>query len=451
MGPPPKPSSTACRIARGAVYCDKDFWHRSVAWFLDQKEKLGTQQDKQPQEHLVKPKKTPRWASTAPPTRVQPARAAKGKGKRYAEDMESDGQSVATAVSKKAKTVKVSTLRPAPIAKAKSTATPSSDYVLDPAWATASLSTFQAALDTLLEGKRATLGRSRFWSTCLSTSTSTTAEALDSQWCPIVALPLACTERQFCAHGTCNPPLSLRSLPSLSSLSSSSSSSSSSSLAAKATSLAPVAVMSPVTPLTTPWDTPPVTPPADSVRFQAKPFAELRHVQERTVAVAGLRFAVDMCNGMLRTAHDQVLAVKALLPALQGIQLLGREVVQRVQRPVEVLGQHGLVKRVRRQAAARIAAGKVFVGPAGAIEVAAGRDVKDAATDGQKHGATVLAVKGPEGVGGVGAEDGGRRVFGERRRRRRAEDAVESVEDDGGEEGVEGSDEGGPGQATSAF
>ncbi|ERT01348.1 hypothetical protein HMPREF1624_02593 [Sporothrix schenckii ATCC 58251] len=306
MGPPPKPSSTACSIARGAVYCDKDFWHRSVAWFLDQKEKLGTQQDEQPPEHLVKPKKTPRWASMAPPTRVQPARAAKGKGKRYAEDMDSDGESVATAVSKKAKTaktVKVTTLRPAP--KAKSTATPSSDYVLDPAWATASLSTFQAALDTLLEGKRATLGRSRFWSTCLSTATSTPAEALDSQWCPIVALPLACTERQFCAHGTCNPPLSLRSLPPLSSLPSlpslsSLSSSSSSSLAAKATSLAPVAVMSPVTPLTTPWDTPPTTPPADSVRFQAKPFAELRHVQERTVAVAGLRFAVDMCNGMLR-------------------------------------------------------------------------------------------------------------------------------------------------------
>lgn len=45
---------------------------------------------------------------------------------------------------------------------------------------------------------------------------------------------------------------------------------------------------------------PPPTPPADAVRFRAKPFAELRHIQERTVTLAGLRFAVDMCNGMLR-------------------------------------------------------------------------------------------------------------------------------------------------------
>ena len=38
-----------------------------------------------------------------------------------------------------------------------------------------------------------------------------------------------------------------------------------------------------------------------TIRYhQAKPFAEQQHIQARTMEFAGLRFAVDMCNGMLR-------------------------------------------------------------------------------------------------------------------------------------------------------
>jgi hypothetical protein len=252
MASPPKPRPKPVKISRGDVYCDKDFWGRSAAWIVSQQEQLRAQQQKA---KVTKKTNTHRWASTATPTRVQPARAAKRK-KRYAEDMDSDGdgETVSAAQSKRPKRAKTTKV---------DTDTPCGDYLLDPAYATTSLPSFQSALDTLLEGKRATLARRCFWSTSLSIAPPS---SVSNQWCPIVAMPLSCTDNIVCAHGMSNA-LPQAHLPLV----------------------APIAIMSP-----------PDTPPADAVQFQAKPFAEQRHVEERTASLAGLRFAVDMCNGMLR-------------------------------------------------------------------------------------------------------------------------------------------------------
>ncbi|KAL1889254.1 hypothetical protein Sste5346_009008 [Sporothrix stenoceras] len=283
MAPPPRPPANPTTIRRGEVYCDKDFWSRSAAWFVHQQEQLEAQQqqqekqlqqqkEQQEQQKKTKPtKKTPRWASTTP-TRVQPARAAKGK-KRHADE---DNEAVAP-VQKKVKMMPTpestpspspspppSPPPPAPVTLTSTVDTPCPDYMLDPTWATTSLSTFQAAMDTLLEGKRAIIARSSFWSTQKSMVPPPSASfSCVNRWCPIVALPLACTDMLYCSHGRS----SLQSYRSV----------------------AAPAYMSP-----------PPSPPADAMRFQARPFAELQHIQERAVSLAGLCLTVDMCNGMLR-------------------------------------------------------------------------------------------------------------------------------------------------------
>lgn len=140
--------------------------------------------------------------------------------------------------------------------------------------------------------------------------------------------------------------------------------------------------------------------------------------------------------------NDQILALELLLPAIHGLHLLGAQVAQGVERPVEVLGQHVLVEAPAGQAAARIAAGKVLVGPAGAVELAAVADVEDAAAHGEVDGSAVLAVVGQERARGEVAEDDGRALLGEGGRRGGSYGGVESVAEEEEEEDVEGGDEG---------
>ncbi|CAK7229423.1 hypothetical protein SCUCBS95973_007220 [Sporothrix curviconia] len=263
-------------------------------------EKQKKQQEEEAASNAVKSSKkantSRRAASTVVPTRIQPSRAAKAKNnKRKAEEMDNTDETIAPAVSKKAKTGQ--------------TATPTAeeDYTLDPASAKMAIHTFQEKMDTLLEGRRDTLARTCFWSTAMAKPPAPSSVPCVNHWCPIVAAPLSCNDNKYCSHGM--------------SLSSSSSSSSSSSTVSSS---CPVAVMAPsrtlqlMGPPRTPSPTPststsssksttaagatsPMTPPPmASVRFQAKPFAEQQHIQARTVELAGLRFAVDLCNGMLR-------------------------------------------------------------------------------------------------------------------------------------------------------
>lgn len=149
-----------------------------------------------------------------------------------------------------------------------------------------------------------------------------------------------------------------------------------------------------------------------------------------------------------KLANDVILLREPLLPPLQRVHLLGAQISQRVQRPIQILRQHVLVEAAARQATTGIPARKVLVGPAGAVKVAAARDVEDDAADGHVDGAVVGAVEGQEGVRVVGLEDDGGRLSGELRGRGFGEEGcVGCVEDDGDEEDVEGRDEAGAGEA----
>ncbi|CAK7202600.1 hypothetical protein SEUCBS139899_005325 [Sporothrix eucalyptigena] len=264
-------------ISRGSVYCGKDFWSRSAAWFASQ-QKMQLEQRKQQNAQAGKKTKTHRWASTTAPTRIQPSRAAKTKiaNKRKADDIEdiNDNNDVPV-VYKKAKTSQVIAVE--------------EDYTLDPGFASMSVHTFQEKMDTLLEGKRATLFRSCFWSTAISSPPTPSTATCVNHWCPIVAAPLACNAMKYCSHGMS------RFLPS-----SLSTPQSSCPVAVMTPPRTPIVAMGPPPRPCSTLLTPTTPPPMASFRFQAKPHVEQQHIQARAVEFAGLRFAVDICNGMLR-------------------------------------------------------------------------------------------------------------------------------------------------------
>lgn len=143
-----------------------------------------------------------------------------------------------------------------------------------------------------------------------------------------------------------------------------------------------------------------------------------------------------------KRADDQVLAREPLLPALQGLELVPAQALQRVKRAVQVLGQHVLVEAPAGQAPRGVPAGEVLVGAAGAVEVPPGRDVEDAAPHGQVDRHAVLAVVGEQCAGREGAEDGGWWLLGDDGRRGGLEGDVEGVAQDEDQEDVEGCDEG---------
>jgi hypothetical protein len=106
--------------------------------------------------------------------------------------------------------------------------------------------------------------------------------------------------------------------------------------------------------------------------------------------------------------HDQIFLFKALLPALHGLHLLVTQVLERVQRSIEILGQHVLIEAATGQSSARIAACKVCIGAARAIEVAAARYVKDTTPDCQIYGHAIETIVWEELRRSKGAKHGRR-------------------------------------------
>lgn len=137
-------------------------------------------------------------------------------------------------------------------------------------------------------------------------------------------------------------------------------------------------------------------------------------------------------------AHDEILVAELVLPPLERLELVGRQIRQLVERAVEVLGQHLLVEAAARESARRVPAGKVGVGPAGPVEAPAARDVKDAAPHGEVHGLVVLAVERQEGAWCEDLEDGGVGVGGGDVGRRRSEEGVSGPEEEAEEDEIEG-------------
>jgi hypothetical protein len=146
----------------------------------------------------------------------------------------------------------------------------------------------------------------------------------------------------------------------------------------------------------------------------------------------------------LRVAHgyqladDKILFIEPLFPASQCIHLLGIQVLQRVERPIQIFGQHVLVEAAARQTSRGISASKVCVGAAGAVEVAAGGDIKDTAADGYVDWHVVEAIVGEERGRSEGAEDGWRRSARERLRGRWPEAEVDKAGEEREEDQVDG-------------
>lgn len=140
--------------------------------------------------------------------------------------------------------------------------------------------------------------------------------------------------------------------------------------------------------------------------------------------------------------HNLVLFQEPLLPALYSLNLIGRKILALVQRAIQIFCQHVLVEAPARQSPGGVPPRKVGVWPAGAVKVAAARDVEDAAAHGEVDGGVVFAGEGEEGSGCVGAEEGRGGVAREGGWRGGAEEGVEGVEDGGEEDDVEGGEDG---------
>jgi hypothetical protein len=142
-------------------------------------------------------------------------------------------------------------------------------------------------------------------------------------------------------------------------------------------------------------------------------------------------------------SHNKVLFLESLFPTPQGIQLLSIQILQSVERSVQILGQHVLIKTTAGQASRRIAASEVCIGATRAIEVAAGCDVKDTATNREIDRHVVQAIVGEERGRGEGAEDGWRRGAWEGLRGGWFEPEIDKKAEEGEEDEVYRGEDGG--------
>ena len=101
------------------------------------------------------------------------------------------------------------------------------------------------------------------------------------------------------------------------------------------------------------------------------------------------------------------LLIKPLDPPIEVFELFAVQILALIQRPVEIFGQHLFVEALACETAGGVSAGEVLVGPAGAVEIAAGGYVVDFACGVGKGGLVGWSVV----VGGFGGEGGGEWVL----------------------------------------
>ena len=139
-----------------------------------------------------------------------------------------------------------------------------------------------------------------------------------------------------------------------------------------------------------------------------------------------------------KLANNVVLPLEHLVPALQRLRLLWAEVLELVQRTVEILGQHLSIEAVASKTAGGVTASEVGIGASRAVKVPATRDIKDLTADGHEHGHVAFAVEGQQGSWGVGLEDGRGGVAGKSRRFAGLKEKVGGIGDDTKKYDVEG-------------
>lgn len=137
-------------------------------------------------------------------------------------------------------------------------------------------------------------------------------------------------------------------------------------------------------------------------------------------------------------ADDQIFLREALFPALECLQLLRVQILEIIERTVQVLGQHVLVEAAMCQASACVSSSKVGIGAARTVEVSPRRHIENTSTNGEIHRHAIQAIIWEQVRRGEGAEDGGRRSARKHLRRGRLETEIDQEDEEREEEDVDG-------------
>ena len=111
--------------------------------------------------------------------------------------------------------------------------------------------------------------------------------------------------------------------------------------------------------------------------------------------------------------HHQILLTKPLFPPPQRLHLLTSQILQFIQRPFQILGEHIFIEAPARETSARIPTREILVGSAWSVEVSPGGDVENPSAHSEIDGHVILPAVGEELWGSEDFEDGGRGWFGE--------------------------------------
>lgn len=137
-------------------------------------------------------------------------------------------------------------------------------------------------------------------------------------------------------------------------------------------------------------------------------------------------------------ANNQILLAEPFFPPTHGLQLLIVQVLKSIQRSIEILGQHFLVKATARKTSTGVAASEVRIRTAWTVEVTSRCHIKYAATHRQVYWHTILAIVGKELGWGKGSENGRRRSTRQGLRSRRFEAQIDDENEQGEENQVDG-------------
>ena len=123
----------------------------------------------------------------------------------------------------------------------------------------------------------------------------------------------------------------------------------------------------------------------DSVYFSQTCFLLLRCLRIR------FRFRLRMSHRH-QLPHHQILLIKPLFPPFKILHLLTTQIFQPIQRPIQILRQHLLIKALTSQASTSISASEILVWSSWTIKVATRRNVEDSSPYGHEHRLSVFAV-----------------------------------------------------------
>lgn len=187
----------------------------------------------------------------------------------------------------------------------------------------------------------------------------------------------------------------------------------------------------------------------------SSPLSENLQIRSKLTVLNGINFPTTKYYNPQKSAFSPLhtnspkgrnkstyLLIKPFHPPPQILPLLPRQILTRIQRPIQILGQHLLIKALTRQSPRGIPPREVLIHPARTVEISSGGHVVDFSLHSEIHGPVVGAVVGQQGSGREGAENGGGGALGEFGGGSGAEAEVEDGEEEDEEGQVERGGEG---------